>query len=246
MMLTTLPPPRRGASAAPRLHEQERRARVDREQAVPQLDARVVERAAAAQPGGVDEPVEAPEARLARRGRSRGTRPRRRARPATNTSRRARLARTASPRSRVAARRRRCPRRRARRRGARSRRRAPGCAPVTTTTLPSSRGRRTVAHAPPPRSAPDGPRAATARPPGRSPAARARRRRPTGGVAPARDRARRTPPTRAGSSGCSARGRSTAASRRACRRAVRTIAVCASGFSDAAMPAEPKTSTRWS
>jgi len=28
--------------------------------------------------------------------------------------------------------------------------------------------------------------------------------------------------------------------------AVRTTAVCASGFSDAAMPAEPNTSTRWS
>ena len=47
------------------LGEQERRAHVDREQAVPQLDARVVERAALAQPGGVDEAVEAAEALVA-------------------------------------------------------------------------------------------------------------------------------------------------------------------------------------
>ena len=46
------------------LDEDERRADVDREQAVPQLDGRVVERAAGAEPGGVDEAVEAAEALL--------------------------------------------------------------------------------------------------------------------------------------------------------------------------------------
>ena len=48
------------------LHEQERRPHVDGEDAVPELDRGVVERAAAAEPRGVDEPVEPPEALLAR------------------------------------------------------------------------------------------------------------------------------------------------------------------------------------
>ena len=53
--------------------------------------------------------------------------------------------------------------------------------------------------------------------------ARASRAPTTGGVHRSRPR-RRTPPTRAGSSGCSARGRSTAASAPACPSAVRTTA----------------------
>ena len=48
------------------LHEQERRPHVDGEQAIPQLDARVVQRAAAAEARGVDEAVQASEALLAR------------------------------------------------------------------------------------------------------------------------------------------------------------------------------------
>ncbi len=49
------------------LREQERRARVDREQPVPQLDAGVVHATPGAQAGGVDEPVHAPEVRVDRR-----------------------------------------------------------------------------------------------------------------------------------------------------------------------------------
>ena len=66
MMLTMLPAAAGAAHHSRRLlHEQERRARVDREQPVPELDARVVERAAAAEPRGVDQPVEAAEALVA-------------------------------------------------------------------------------------------------------------------------------------------------------------------------------------
>ena len=87
MMLTTLPPP--AAAHQPRglLREHERRARVDREQPVPELDATCRPACRAAQPGRVDEPVEAPVALVARGDRPRpGSRPG--ARRATKTRRR--------------------------------------------------------------------------------------------------------------------------------------------------------------
>ena len=188
------------------LHEQERRAGVDREEPVPQLGARVIERAAVAQARGVDEPVEATEALVARARRPRGTAPRRRGRRRRRPPRcraRASSSRTASPRSRIApadddARRARA-RRPARDRGAEALRAAGDDDHLAVEAL----GRERVAHSwlRRPRRR-DGPALAQRAPGGQ--ADHQRRARVGGGDRRRRARRappRRTPPTRAGSCG---------------------------------------------
>ena len=248
MMLTTLPPPPAAHQPRGLLHEQERRAGVDREQPVPQLGARVVERAAAAEPGGVDQPVEAAEA-LRRRRRSTARQSASRASSAGDEHARRPRARRGPPRRAGArARRRRCPRRpaaRARRAIAAPR---PWVPPVTTSTLPS---RRWSANGSLMRSSTSSMR--TGRP-SRSDRQAARpitsgaraSAGPTGGVAPAAQRGDERLPLAQVARHVALEEE--VRQRRGSRvpSAVRTTAVCASGFSEAAMPREPNTSTRWS